>query len=459
MNKIIRLSMPLVAVLSALITGSHLVNASVSLTQAGSAGASTLLVTTLEDELNQDGDCSLREAIEAANTNLNVDACGTGTVLTDTITFALPGTTTVTSELAISAGGPLVIDGNGKVICDGASSTRIFLVEAGAELTLNNLSITNGSTTSNGGGIYNSGSLVIKHCTISGNQTWGEAGHGGGIFNSGELLMIDSTLSLNISWKDRGGGIYNMGTLSLAYSDVLSNTAYHDGGGIYQEQGTLTLEHVNASNNIAEFSGGGINIYTGTITITSSLLTNNQALYGAGVNNQSGVLSIKNSTLSNNYAEYDGGGLYDQGTTSIVNSTLAYNAAGYFGGGLRSNIPITIINSIIAHNVGSDCYVMAVEGGHNISSDDTCQFDPANSSMFNTDPRLGVLQDNGGPTRTFALLVDSPAIDAGDNTQCLHIDQRNIPRPQDGNRDGSLVCDIGAYELLPWQIFLPMSVK
>ncbi len=69
-----------------------------------------MAVTTLEDELNTDGDCSLREALEAANTNTPVDACGAGDVLTDTITFGVAGTITVTSQLSVTAGGPLVVD-------------------------------------------------------------------------------------------------------------------------------------------------------------------------------------------------------------------------------------------------------------------------------------------------------------------------------------------------------------
>jgi hypothetical protein len=67
--------------------------------------------------------------------------------------------------------------------------------------------------------------------------------------------------------------------------------------------------------------------------------------------------------------------------------------------------------------------------------------------MPNTDPLLGPLQDNGGPTWTHALLPNSPAIDTGDNAQCPPTDQRNVPRPQDGNGDGESICDIGSYEL------------
>jgi len=93
-----------------------------------------------------------------------------------------------------------------------------------------------------------------------------------------------------------------------------------------------------------------------------------------------------------------------------------------------------------------NCSGAIIDGGHNISSDDSCGFDPANGSMPNTNPLLGWLQDNGGPTWTHALLEGSPAIDAGDDALCPTTDQRGAPRPLDGNGDGLAVCDIGSFE-------------
>ena len=103
-----------------------------------------LLVTTLEDELNTDGDCSLREAIEAANTNAPVDACPAGdAVITDTITFEVAGTITVTSQLSVTAGGPLVVDGESSITVSGGETTPIWWVEAG-QLGLLNIIVTSG---------------------------------------------------------------------------------------------------------------------------------------------------------------------------------------------------------------------------------------------------------------------------------------------------------------------------
>jgi hypothetical protein len=77
--------------------------------------------------------------------------------------------------------------------------------------------------------------------------------------------------------------------------------------------------------------------------------------------------------------------------------------------------------------------------GHNLSSDATCGFNNV-GSLNNTDPMLGPLTNNGGPTLTMALLPGSPAIDAGDSSAAPATDQRGFPRP------AGLASDIGAFE-------------
>ena len=106
-----------------------------------------------------------------------------------------------------------------------------------------------------------------------------------------------------------------------------------------------------------------------------------------------------------------------------------------------------LTNTIVANSIsGGDCYGSITDGGHNLDSDGTCGLDPAKGSLPNTDPMLGPLQDNGGPTWTHALQPGSPAIDAGDNSQCPSTDQRGFYRHIDGDGDGTAICDMGAYE-------------
>ena len=115
------------------------------------------------------------------------------------------------------------------------------------------------------------------------------------------------------------------------------------------------------------------------------------------------------------------------------------------GGGLGDCLPLvatfTLKNTIVANNTpGGDCGNTEVTSeGHNLDSDGTCGLSgPGDQSA--TDPQLGALRDNGGPTFTRALLPGSPAIDAGEDVGCPATDQRGVPRPQ------GPACDIGAYE-------------
>ena len=116
-------------------------------------------------------------------------------------------------------------------------------------------------------------------------------------------------------------------------------------------------------------------------------------------------------------------------------------------------------NTIVANNLPVDCAVTAITSNdHNLDSDGTCYLGQPHD-LPNADPRLGPLQDNGGPTFTHALLFGSPAIDAGDDLVCPATDQRGEPRPQDGDGDGTYACDIRAFERLTLRAIFPLTVK
>jgi hypothetical protein len=110
----------------------------------------------------------------------------------------------------------------------------------------------------------------------------------------------------------------------------------------------------------------------------------------------------------------------------------------------------TLQNSIVANNSGKDCGGTITSLGYNLSSDGSCKFNGP-GDMNNTNPLVGPLKNNGGPTQTQALLPGSPAIDAGNPSGCtdgqghlLKTDQRSKPRPDKEDTGG---CDIGAFEL------------
>jgi CSLREA domain-containing protein len=169
--------------------------------------AATITVTTTVDEQNNNGQCSLREAITNANANNQSGstdcAAGTGD---DTISFGISGTIALSSELTVNDAAHLTIDGSiGGITLSGNNATRVFLVNGGADLTLKNLTIANGSA-ENGGGITNGGTLTISSCNFTGNMSSGSfaASGGGAIFNTGTLAVLDSIFDGNAAVV--GGG-------------------------------------------------------------------------------------------------------------------------------------------------------------------------------------------------------------------------------------------------------------
>ena len=172
--------------------------------------------------------------------------------------------------------------------------------------------------------------------------------------------------------------------------------------------------------------------------------------FGGGIYIGGGTATISNSTLSGNRASSfgTGGGIANGGRLTINNSTISGNSAFRQGGGISAG-NATIQNSIFANNSGGNCNGAVSSNGFNLSSDGTCTFNGP-GDLNKTNPKLGALQNNGGPTQTMALLPGSPAIDAGNPSGCtdgsghlLKTDQRGMPRPDPEDSGG---CDMGAYE-------------
>jgi len=237
----------------------------------------TIQVNTIADESNTDGDCSLREAIEAANTNTAVDGCAAGSdTEQDAILFAVGDKATIIlgSQLVITDDAGLLIDGQtAKTTLSGNNLVRVFQVDSGAKLTLNNLTVANGNAATPGspgigGGILNVGTLTVSNSTFSGNI----AGLGGGIYNqpSGTLTVSNSTISGNSA--NFVGGIYNQGTLTVNNSTISSNTAFIEIGGIYGAPvSTTTLKNTIVAKNFPSgedcsgiITDGGYNLDSGT---------------------------------------------------------------------------------------------------------------------------------------------------------------------------------------------------
>lgn len=316
-----------------------------------------------------------------------------------------------------------------------------------------------------GGGIYTSSDAWLVAGTITSNEvltdTSSETTNGGGIWSSGDLSITGTTVTLN--GATNGGGLYlQAGTNAIRFAIITENGALGEGGGLFTA-GFTTLEDSNVALNGAIGDGGGILNERQLTVLRSTIATNGSATGdGGGLvvrdNANSPWLEMLNSTVSDNTASGDGGGLLVEREALIVNSTIAGNSATN-GGGIRhtgagstTTSSTTLRHTIVADNEADDCNGPITSQGHNLDSDGSCAL-AGTGDLSNTDPLLGPLAANGGPTLTRELLQGSPAIDAGDPSGCTDLDtnpltedQRWFPRPVDGNLDGTPICDIGAYE-------------
>jgi CSLREA domain-containing protein len=406
---------------------------------AGSTTAQAqIVVTTTEDELNLDGDCSLREAILAANDNVPSDACAAGVTGADVITFAVMGTITLNSPLppiteALTIAGP----GASNLTLNGNNNGPLLDVFAGRSLAVQDLTIADASAPS-GAAIRNSGTLTVSHAIFANNHA---SSQGGAIANFATLTVTDSTFSGNHA-DDSAGAITSVGTLTLSNSTFSDNHADFHGGAIVSFG--ATVRDSTFSGNTARFSGGAV-LSAGALTITGSTFRDNHAtlaFFATGGAIQSGgnpnaSLAIVNSTFSGNSAGFIGGAIRnDHAPLSLTNATLTGNssisgAISSFGGTL------TFFNAIVANNPGGNCSQSAVDlvdrGGNVSYPDSSCP-------GIVVDPQLQPLADNGGPTLTHALGACSAALDAGIDLDAPTTDQRGAPRPF------GLHVDPGAYE-------------
>ena len=218
------------------------------------------------------------------------------------------------------------------------------------------------------------------------------------------------------------------------------------GGGILNE-GTLTLTRCQVSASTATDGGALSNASGAVATINASTLYDNSAENGGALDNQ-GTLTLVNSTISGNEATAGGGIRNQSGTALLTNTTIAANTAAT-GGGIANSATATLLNTITAANTAStdpDFSGTVDSSGTNLIGQLGASTGWRADDLVDTDPLLGPLQNNTGPTLTHALQLNSPAIDAGTDAGVSNEDQRGIARPQDGNNDDTPTIDIGAVE-------------
>lgn len=267
----------------------------------------------------------------------------------------------------------------------------------------------------------------------------------GSVFNRNHARQFLRGQQMDLFAQPSGGAI-NAQVATVDASSFSFNEAAGAGGAIGANEVSVTATSL--SHNISGGAGGAI--AAGTASIQTTTLAFNVAGHAGGGTHVAGPATVVNSTFYGNTSDASqssalysgssprgGGAALSAQSGSVLNATFADNG----GGGGTSAIlgGLTLINTIVAGDpAGTNCAGGIVDGGHNIDSGTTCGFSAANASLSGVDPQLRGLAANGGPTRTVATARTSPAIDAGDTTQCPVRDQRGRARLN--------ACDIGAYE-------------
>jgi CSLREA domain-containing protein len=417
------------------------------------------------------GVCTLRAAIQEANAEFG---CGT-------IDINFGG---VTSPIDLSSALPdmnhnVNLNGPGanqltiqRSTTPGTAEFRIFTISSGRLVSISGLTISNGSNV-NGGGILNSGTLTINNCNLYGNL-------GAGIDNAGPSISIN-----NCNIGGLSGGQPNTSAPNSAVSGIVSptGTLVMNGGTIVGNSGgagigiggVATLNNVTITDNTnPKLDGGGIAVFnSGTANIVNCLIANNRVTSGngGGIYNGVGTVKVVNSTISGNTATASGGGVYNfNANITLTNTTVTNNrsdsdnnsSGAQNGGGVHPAGGSALLNnSIVAGNsYGPNPGATAndLSYGVNLSSSfnligvcDGCGLsNGVNNQVGVSNPGLGPLSNNGGVTMTHALLLGSPAINAGNNA--LAVDQNNNPLTTDQRGTGFAriitgIVDIGAFEL------------
>jgi hypothetical protein len=474
-----------------------------ALGQAPALAATIQVSAATPPSIKADGHCSLIEAIVNANRDArsHLDCvAGSGA---DTIVLPAQSRQVLHGqELLPQITSRIVIEGHrSTVLRNAATNLAFFSVGSSGDLTLNETTVTgayqdvfsrgygvhnlgrvvlNDSRIADAGGLFNSGGVaVLNHSAITGNAP--VKAPGGGINNTtrisnghssrGTLVVMNSLISGNEAGF--GGGIYNYRNCSAELTDsIVSDNRAAYGGGIFNYGGyreTLLLTNTTVANNRAR-SGAGI-FTRGIATVRRSTIVGNSVdgctststycatagirsgldYYGVG-----GILTLVNSTVSSNHGGGVGGA---GGEVTILSSTVTRNNRlndDWPGRGVFMNAgTLTLSRTIVSGNVAHTGREIGVRPGVVVNVNDfnlfghdgdagVTGFTPGSTDIV---PNKGIggillpLADNGGQTRTHALAINSPALDAspGDDT-CPTIDQRETSRPR------GAACDIGSFE-------------
>jgi hypothetical protein len=360
----------------------------------------------------------------------------------------------------------LIGPGAGALAIDAGSTSGVIRHGGLGTLSISGLTISHGqyqsTDTPRGGCLYSAANLSVVDSTVSDCEAIGLGNTvvlGGAVYTHGNLVLTSSLVTMSQAHATasgaHGGGVYVNGDLTADYSTISYNSTYaapiNGGrGGGAMIVGTTMLKGSTISYNSSYAVGG---LYTqDAVTVDSSTIYGNGASQTAGMraiyNSGSPMATIVNSTIAGNHSVARVGGLNLIIAAKISNSTIAFNSAfNGLAGVLMSGPTLDLESTIIAGNTASgqadDFNVYGspvITGANNLVVTSSAPLPP---DTITSDPLLGVIGDNGGPTWTIPLMAGSPAIDTGNNAAHLDTDQRG---PGFARAIG-LRADIGAFEV------------
>ena len=297
-----------------------------------SAPQTLFAVNTATDELNSDGDCSLREAIQAANTNVAVDLCPAGNG-TDTIalasgyyTITLSGAedANVSGDFDVTSTLTIIGAGQASTLIDGNNLDRVFHTPNNVPLTLQNLTVQNGTPGSGGGAILTNGALTLTAVSLINNRGT----------DAGALYALNTT---------------RLDTVLIA-NNRCTNGGCNSGGARFQSTAVITGAQF-ISNATANGNAGGA-WFIGAATITNTDFVSNTSTQGGGAQFQSPTIIYNTRFVSNTTKTGAGGGVFAASTLNLINTVFLTNTAGA-GGGAYLSSGGQIVNSLFARNRAS----------------------------------------------------------------------------------------------------------
>lgn len=368
------------------------------------------------------GQCTLRAAVQEADaqpagSNIAISVPAGMYVLTLGTLMFTSNVITITGALS------------GSTSVSGDTSSTVVTLSAGARAALSNLTLYEGNVNTsmgNGGGVNNSGRLLLSHDIVESNA----AVNGGGIYNAagGRLELLDSQVTNNIALEGSAAGIYNLGTLAISASTISANQG-RSGGGVVNG-GTLVVSDSTVSGNSSSGYGGGF-INGGLLTLRADTVSGNSSGGdGGGIDNFGGRLSVAGSTISGNNAGMGGGLDNDTGTATVTGSTISGNSDGgsYYSGGIDNTGTLTLQSSTVSGNI---------DGGiDNGSTMPTGALTLVDSAVISNTTYFGGAGTGGG-IRNFGALTTTNSTISGNDAGGLYNDSGGVARLTDSTISGN----------------------